>query len=88
MVMSTILLPDHHLIRQPEITVFSMNPVRFADGLIVRPHRDMMEMIFYCERRGEVIASEQVCLPRAGFDRSLILMAAEFLPALSTEWRH
>lgn len=86
--MTTIVLPDHQLIRHPTIIANRKVPIFYADGGFSRHAGEMMRIIFYQCPQAERPGREAliVMMPRSGFEMSMVLGVTEFFPDAGREF--
>lgn len=82
--MTTIVLPDHHLIRHPTIIPTRKVPTFHAEGGFSRRQEDLMRITFYGEVSPAHTAREiaVIIMSRTDFERSMVIEAIEFMPDL------
>lgn len=77
--MSTIILPDHALMRHPDITENPKAPVIYSEGGFSRADGDdMMRITFYRGQPAQEVLV--VMMTRSNFERSMAIEASTILP--------
>ena len=83
--MGMIVLPDHKLIRHPDVVLNDKCPTFYADGGFSRQHGDVMRITFYREadKLGPAHQVLRVMMGTGGFRRSMVIEVNELLPLLN-----